>query len=135
MKLVEVISTVLTSPETAETLALLSRDLGKTPVEASDRAGFIVNALLVPYLNHAVRLLETAQATREDIDRAATAGLGLPMGPLTLLNLVGLDTARASGGAPGRVRRARYVPRPCCASYATPGCSAVRADADSTTTS
>ena len=60
MKLVEVISTVLTSPDTSATLALLARDLGKTPVQVSDRAGFIVNALLVPYLNHAVRLLETA---------------------------------------------------------------------------
>ena len=95
MKLVEVISTVLTPPEIAETLALLSHDLGKTPVRASDRAGFIVNALLLPYLNHAVRLLETAQATREDIDKAATAGLGLPMGPLTLLDLIGLDTSLA----------------------------------------
>ena len=95
MKLVEVISTVLTSPETSETLALLARDLGKTPVQVSDRAGFIVNALLVPYLNHAVRLLETAQATREDIDKAATLGLGLPMGPLTLLDLIGLDTSLA----------------------------------------
>ena len=92
MKLVEVISTVLTSPQTAEALALLARDLGKTPVQVSDRAGFIVNALLVPYLNHAIRLLETAQATREDIDKAATAGLGLPMGPMTLLDLIGLDT-------------------------------------------
>jgi 3-hydroxybutyryl-CoA dehydrogenase len=95
MKLVEVISTVLTSPETAETLTLLSRDLRKTPVQVSDRAGFVVNALLVPYLNHAVRLLETGQATREDIDKAATMGLGLPMGPLTLLDLIGLDTALA----------------------------------------
>jgi len=95
MKLVEVISTVLTSPETSETLALLARDLGKTPVQVSDRAGFIVNALLLPYLNHAVRLLETAQATREDIDTAATVGLGLPMGPLTLLDLIGLDTSLA----------------------------------------
>ena len=95
MKLVEVISTVLTSPEIAETLALLSRDLGKTPIRVSDRAGFIVNALLLPYLNHAIRLLETAQATREDIDKAATAGLGLPMGPLTLTDLIGLDTALA----------------------------------------
>ena len=95
MKLVEVISTVLTSPETTQALALLAGDLGKTPVRVSDRAGFIVNALLVPYLNHAVRLLETAQATREDIDTAATAGLGLPMGPLTLLDLIGLDTSLA----------------------------------------
>ena len=95
MKLVEVISTVLTSPETAETLGLLSRDLRKSPVQVSDRAGFIVNALLVPYLNHAVRLLETAQGTREDIDKAAHVGLGLPMGPLTLLDLIGLDTSLA----------------------------------------
>lgn len=95
MKLVEVVSTVITSPDTTQALTLLARDLGKTPVQASDRAGFIVNALLVPYLNHAVRLLETAQATREDIDTAATVGLGLPMGPLTLLDLIGLDTALA----------------------------------------
>jgi 3-hydroxybutyryl-CoA dehydrogenase len=95
MKLVEVISTVLNPPEITETLTLLSSDLGKIPVRASDRAGFIVNALLVPYLNHAVHLLETAQATREDIDQAATAGLGLPMGPLTLLDLIGLDTCLA----------------------------------------
>ena len=93
MKLVEVISTVLTSPGTTGALALLAGDLGKTAVQVSDRAGFIVNALLVPYLNHAVRLLETAQATREDIDTAATVGLGLPMGPLTLLDLIGLDTS------------------------------------------
>jgi len=92
MKLVEVISTVLTSPEIAETLTLLAGDLGKTPVKVEDRAGFVVNALLVPYLNHAIRLLETAQATREDIDKAMTMGLGLPMGPLTLLDLIGLDT-------------------------------------------
>ena len=95
MKLVEVISTVLTAPETSQALALLAHDLGKTAVQVSDRAGFIVNALLLPYLNHAVRLLETGQATREDIDKAATAGLGLPMGPLTLLDLIGLDTSLA----------------------------------------
>jgi 3-hydroxybutyryl-CoA dehydrogenase len=95
MKLVEVISTVLTSPDTSESLALLARDLGKTPVRVSDRAGFIVNALLLPYLNHAVHLLERGQATREDIDKAATVGLGLPMGPLTLLDLIGLDTSLA----------------------------------------
>ena len=94
MKLVEVISTVLTSPDTSETLALLARDLGNS-VQVGDRAGFIVNALLMPYLNHAVRLLETAQATREDIDTAATMGLGLPMGPLTLLDFIGLDTSLA----------------------------------------
>jgi 3-hydroxybutyryl-CoA dehydrogenase len=95
MKLVEVVSTVLTSPDTSESLTLLAHDLGKTPVQVRDQAGFIVNALLFPYLNQAVRLLETAHATREDIDKAATVGLGLPMGPLTLLDLIGLDTALA----------------------------------------
>ena len=95
MKLVEVISTVLTSPEHQRGAGPAGPDLGKTPVQVSDRAGFIVNALLVPYLNHAVRLLETGQATREDIDTAATVGLGLPMGPMTLLDLIGLDTSLA----------------------------------------
>jgi len=113
MKLVEVISTVLTSADTSESLALLAHDLGKTPVRINDRAGFIVNALLLPYLNHAVRLLETGQAAREDIDKAVTVGLGLPMGPLTLLDLIGLDTSLATletlqaefGGT-------RYLPAP-----------------------
>jgi 3-hydroxybutyryl-CoA dehydrogenase len=91
MKLVEVISTVLTAPGTPAALAGLVRELGKTPVQVSDRAGFVANPLLQPYLNHAVRLLETGYATREDIDEAATAGLGLPMGPLALLDLIGLD--------------------------------------------
>jgi 3-hydroxybutyryl-CoA dehydrogenase len=113
MKLVEVISTVLTSPDTAGALALVARDLGKTPVQVSDRAGFIVNALLLPYLNHAVRLLETTQATREDIDKAATAGLGLPMGPLTLLDLIGLDTSLAVLGVlQAEFGGTRYAPAP-----------------------
>ncbi len=93
MKLVEVISTVLTAPGTAQMLSALVRDLGKTPVEAGDRAGFVVNPLLLPYLNHAARLLETGHASREDIDKAATGGFGLPMGPLALLDLIGLDTS------------------------------------------
>jgi 3-hydroxybutyryl-CoA dehydrogenase len=92
MRLVEVITTVRTAPAVSEALTELVRRLGKTPVQVADRAGFVVNALLVPYLNHAVRLLETGYATREDIDAAATVGIGLPMGPLTLLDLVGLDT-------------------------------------------
>jgi 3-hydroxybutyryl-CoA dehydrogenase len=113
MKLIEVISTVLTSPETAAAMTQLARDLGKTPVQVTDRAGFIVNALLVPYLNHAVRLLETAQASREDIDAAATVGLGLPMGPLTLLDLVGLDTSLSVLGVlQAEFGGTRYAPAP-----------------------
>lgn len=93
MRLVEVVTTVRTAPETGQAVTDLVRRLGKTPVRVTDRAGFIVNALLLPYLNHAVRLLETGYASREDIDAAATAGLGLPMGPLALLDLIGLDTS------------------------------------------
>jgi len=93
MRLVEVVSTVLTSDGLAAAVADLARHLGKTPVQVTDRAGFVANALLLPYLNHAVRLLETGYASREDIDLAATAGIGLPMGPLALLDLIGLDTS------------------------------------------
>ncbi len=93
MRLVEVVTTVLTAPETGQAVTDLVRRLGKTPVRVTDRAGYIVNALLLPYLNHAVRMLETGYASREDIDAAATAGIGLPMGPLALLDLIGLDTS------------------------------------------
>jgi 3-hydroxybutyryl-CoA dehydrogenase len=95
MRLVEVVSTVVTRDGLTATVAELARGLGKTPVQVSDRAGFVANALLLPYLNHAVRLLETGYASREHIDAAATAGFGLPMGPLTLLDLIGLDTSLA----------------------------------------
>ena len=93
MRLVEVVTTVLTEPAVAAAVTELASRLGKTPVQVTDRAGFIANALLLPYLNHAVRLLETGYATREDIDTAMTVGIGLPMGPLTLLDLIGLDTS------------------------------------------
>jgi 3-hydroxybutyryl-CoA dehydrogenase len=93
MRLVEVVSTVLTRGDLAAEIADLARRLGKTPVQVSDRAGFVANALLLPYLNHAVGLLERGYASREDIDTAATAGIGLPMGPLALLDLIGLDTS------------------------------------------
>jgi 3-hydroxybutyryl-CoA dehydrogenase len=93
MRLVEVVSTVLTADGVAAAVSDLARRLGKSPVQVSDRAGFVANALLLPYLNHAVRLLETGYASREDIDLAATTGIGLPMGPLALLDLIGLDTA------------------------------------------
>ncbi len=93
MRLVEVVTTVRTAAGTGQAVTDLVRRLGKTPVRVPDRAGFIVNTLLLPYLNHAARLLETGYASREDIDAAATAGLGLPMGPLALLDLIGLDTS------------------------------------------
>lgn len=93
MRLVEVISTVLADDGVAETVADLAGRLGKTPVQVGDRAGFVANALLLPYLNQAVRLLDTRYASAADIDLAATAGIGLPMGPLALLDLIGLDTS------------------------------------------
>jgi 3-hydroxybutyryl-CoA dehydrogenase len=93
MPLVEVITTVLTDPAVTAAVTGLASQLGKRPVAVGDRAGFVANALLLPYLNHAVTLLETGYATREDIDTAARAGLGLPMGPLALLDLIGLDVS------------------------------------------
>jgi 3-hydroxybutyryl-CoA dehydrogenase len=95
MRLVEVVAAVQTDPATTEAVTGLVRSLGKTPVSVTDRAGFVANALLLPYLNHAVSLLAAGYATREDIDTAARAGIGLPMGPLALLDLIGLDTSLA----------------------------------------
>ncbi|MEV7188653.1 3-hydroxybutyryl-CoA dehydrogenase [Kitasatospora sp. NPDC093102] len=94
MKLVEVVRTVLTSPRTAEDAAAFARDLGKEPVAAGDRAGFVVNGLLFAYLNQAAAMFESKYASREDIDAAMRLGCGLPMGPLALLDLIGIDTAR-----------------------------------------
>jgi 3-hydroxybutyryl-CoA dehydrogenase len=95
MRLVEVVTTVLTAGQLPAVVADLARRLGKEPVQVGDRAGFVANALLLPYLNHAIRLLETRYATRSDIELAATAGIGLPMGPLALADLIGLDTVLA----------------------------------------
>jgi 3-hydroxybutyryl-CoA dehydrogenase len=93
MKLLELVRGLQTSDETLEFAQAYGERLGKTTVLSKDRAGFIVNFLLVPYLNAAVGLLEAGFASKEDIDTAVTLGLGHPMGPLTLLDLVGLDTA------------------------------------------
>jgi 3-hydroxybutyryl-CoA dehydrogenase len=93
MKLLEIIRALTTSDETVDFARALGERLGKTTVLAKDRAGFIVNFLLVPYLNAAVRMYDEGFATREDIDAAIQLGLGHPMGPLTLLDLIGLDTA------------------------------------------
>lgn len=93
MKLLEVVRALTTSALTVEFARKMGERLGKTTVLAKDRAGFIVNFLLIPYLNSAVRMLDEGFATREDIDAAIQLGLGHPMGPLTLLDLIGLDTA------------------------------------------
>ena len=93
MKLVEVVPTLLTDADITEGARKLCEQLGKVPVVAKDRAGFIVNALLFPYLNQAVRMFEAGYASREDIDAAMMNGCGHPMGPLALLDLVGNDVS------------------------------------------
>jgi 3-hydroxybutyryl-CoA dehydrogenase len=93
MKLVEVVRTVVTSADVVADVEALCGRLGKVDVTISDRAGFIANALLFGYLNHAVDMFESRYATREDIDAAMKLGCGLPMGPLALMDLIGLDTA------------------------------------------
>lgn len=92
MKLVEVVRSIATSDQTMAALKEFGQALGKTVVEAPDMPGFIVNRLLVPYLLDAVRIYEQGIATKEDIDEAMRLGCGYPMGPLTLLDFVGLDT-------------------------------------------
>jgi 3-hydroxybutyryl-CoA dehydrogenase len=90
---VEVVRTVVTDPGVVDDLVALARSLGKEPVVIGDRAGFIANALLFGYLNQAVSMYEAHYASREDIDAAMRLGCGYPMGPLALLDLIGLDTA------------------------------------------
>ncbi|SJZ99842.1 3-hydroxybutyryl-CoA dehydrogenase [Marinactinospora thermotolerans DSM 45154] len=95
MRLIEVVTTVVTEPGVAEVATEMAKRLGKTPVAVGDRAGFVANALLVPYLNHAVLLYERGVASREEIDAAIVEAAKLPMGPLALLDLVGLDVCLA----------------------------------------
>ena len=92
-QLVEIVRTVVTEEQVLEDVQALMVELGKTPVVCGDKAGFIANTLLFGYLNHAVSMYEGRYATREDIDAAMRFGCGYPMGPLALLDLIGLDTA------------------------------------------
>ena len=95
MKLVEVVSTVMTHEDIAETARALCDKIDKVAVSCADRAGFIVNALLFPYLNDAVKMLEAHYATADDIDTAMKQGCALPMGPFELLDVVGNDVSLA----------------------------------------
>lgn len=95
MQLVEVVRTVATSDDVVDTAVAVCRQVGKHPVTCGDRAGFIVNALLFPYLNDAVRMLEANYASADDIDLAMKKGCGYPMGPFDLLDAVGLDVSLA----------------------------------------
>jgi 3-hydroxybutyryl-CoA dehydrogenase len=95
MELVELVKPLTASDETLASVRTFAEACEKTPVQVKDQAGFIVNALLFPYLNNAVRLLEQGVASVEDIDIAMKGGCGFPMGPFALLDLVGLDTSLA----------------------------------------
>jgi len=95
MGLVEIVRPLTASDDTISSARAFAEACGKDAVEVKDQAGFIVNALLFPYLNNAVRLLESGVASRDDIDAAMKGGCGFPMGPFALLDLVGLDTSVA----------------------------------------
>ena len=113
MPLVEIVRAVGTSRETVERATTFARRLGKEPIAARDRSGFVVNRLLVPYLLDAVRALEQGVASAADIDRAMQLGCGHPMGPLTLLDFVGLDTVvRIAEIMFDEYRETRFAPPP-----------------------
>ena len=113
MKLVEVVRTIATSDATIEALLEFARSLGKEPVLAKDNSGFIVNRLLVPYLLDAVRAVEEGVGTAEDIDKGMELGCGHPMGPLKLLDFVGLDTTYAIAEIMfAEYREKRFAPPP-----------------------
>jgi 3-hydroxybutyryl-CoA dehydrogenase len=111
MKLVEIVASPLTAPEIVAAAEELAREIGKDPVRAPDRAGFIVNALLIPYLTDAIRMLEAGLASAEDIDTGMKLGCGHPMGPLTLCDFIGLDViAAVCVTLHGELGEARYAP-------------------------
>lgn len=113
MKLVEVVRTVTTSPGTFERVFAFARSLDKEPIAAKDNSGFIVNLLLVPYLLDAIRALEHGVGSAPDIDKGMTLGCGHPMGPLTLLDFVGLDTTYQIAEIMfDEYREQRYAPPP-----------------------
>ncbi len=100
MQLVELIPSLTTSPDTLGRMRSWVEDsLAKQPIDATDRAGFVVNSLLVPYLLSAIRMYEAGYASAEDIDRGMVLGCGHPMGPLALSDLIGLDTVKAIGAS------------------------------------
>lgn len=113
MKLVEVVRTVRTSEETFRTAFEFAKSVGKEPIAAKDNSGFIVNLLLVPYLLDAIRAVEAGVASVEDIDKGMKLGCGHPMGPLTLLDFVGLDTTYYIADIMfEEYREKRYAPPP-----------------------
>jgi len=113
MKLVEVVRTITTSEETENRVLDFVRALGKEPIRAKDSSGFIVNLLLIPYMLDAINALEANVASVEDIDKGMQLGAGHPMGPFTLLDFVGLDTAyKIAEIMFAEYREKRYAPPP-----------------------
>ena len=113
MKLVEVVRTITTSEETEDRVMDFVRALGKEPIRAKDNSGFVVNLLLIPYMLDAINALEANVATVEDIDKGMQLGAGHPMGPFTLLDFVGLDTAyKIAEIMFAEYREKRYAPPP-----------------------
>jgi 3-hydroxybutyryl-CoA dehydrogenase len=120
--LVEVVHTIRTAPETTATARAVCARLGKTPVVCADRAGFVVNALLFPYLNDAVKMVEASYATADDIDHAMKLGCGYPIGPFELLDAVGLDVALAiQRGLYQELREPGFAPAPLLEHLVTAG--------------
>ncbi len=112
MKLIELVRTVVTDEHVVEEASAFAERIGKEPVAVGDRAGFIANQLLFPYLNHAISLVESGYATREDVDAAMRFGAGHPMGPIALADLVGLDTMIGIMNAiHGQFDDKRFAPR------------------------
>ena len=136
MRTVEVVSTVSTADEVAETVQALCASVGKIAVSCGDRAGFIVNALLFPYLNDAVKMLQAHYASADDIDTAMKYGFNaLPMGPFELLDVVGNDVSLAiQRGLPGVPRARLRLRRRCSSTWSTCATSTARPSAGSATT-
>jgi 3-hydroxybutyryl-CoA dehydrogenase len=122
MGLVEIVKAITTSDETVELARAYCVSLGKSTVLSRDRAGFIVNTLLIPYLNDAIRMLEDGFATREDLDAAIHLGLNHPMGPLRLADLIGLDTCQQIANVLyEEFREPRFAPPPLLRRMVTAG--------------
>ena len=137
LPLVEVVRSIMTGDEALERARSFAQDtLGKVCIDSQDRAGFVVNALLIPYLLSAIRMYESGFASKEDIDEGMIKGCAHPMGPLALADLIGLDTLLAVSRS--RSTRSSAIPRPsrprCSTGWSRPGCWAARAGAASTTT-
>jgi len=113
MKLVEIVVAIDTAPEVVERAEAFARAIGKQPIRTKDRAGFVVNMLLIPYLMAAVRMYEDGFASREDIDRGMKLGAGHPMGPLELCDFIGLDVLYAvCDSLYEEFKRPEYAPPP-----------------------